>query len=165
MFGIGKKKKANNTTTNDQKSLYSTDNKQSLIDENYVHNQLMQQAKNEDQQTKFLQVQQEQQVHQQQQIQQVQQQQQQQATTQVAQQQVETPTTKEYADIPTNYSKKANIPVKRYRYTVLNSLGKKENGTMETETEEDHGSVEPDLEFRQSLKDFDEIISGNKEDR
>ena len=137
MFGIGKKKKANNTTSNNQKSLYSTDNKQSLIDENYVHNQLMQQAKNEDQQTKFLQVQQEQQVQQQQQIQQVQQQQQQQATTQVAQQQVETPTTKEYADIPTNYSKKANIPVKRYRYTVLNSLGKKENGTMETETEED----------------------------
>ena len=75
MFGIGKKKKANNTTSNNQKSLYSTDNKQSLIDENYVHNQLMQQAKNEDQQTKFLQVQQEQQVQQQQQIQQVQQQQ------------------------------------------------------------------------------------------
>ena len=137
MFGIGKKKKANNTTSNNQKSLYSTDNKQSLIDENYVHNQLMQQAKNEDQQTKFLQVQQEQQVQQQQQIQQVQQQQQQQATTQAAQQQVETLTTKEYADIPTNYSKKANIPVKRDRYTVLNSLGKKENGTMETETEED----------------------------
>ena len=39
------------------------------------------------------------------------------------------------------------------------------HGSAETETEENHGSAEPDLEFRQSLKDFDEIISGTKEDR
>ena len=150
MLGIGKKKKENNITSNDQKSLYSTDNKQSLIDENYVHNQLMQQAKNEEQQTKFLQVQSPQQ----------------QVTVQTIQQPVETtPTTKEYADIPTIYSKKANIPVKRFRYTVLNSLGKKETGTMETETEEDLKNFLQGLDYKvleikeRSSSDID--IGGN----
>ena len=37
-----------------------------------------------------------------------------------------------------NYSnKRVRIPVKRYRYTVINNMGKKENGTFEAETEAD----------------------------
>ena len=59
MLGIGKKKTTNNPIAGNQQSLY--DNKQSLIDDGSVHNQIMQQAMEEDKQTKFLQSQQQQQ--------------------------------------------------------------------------------------------------------
>ena len=132
MFGIGKKRAPESPGNNNQQSLYNNDNSQSLIDESYVHNKIMQQAIADDQQhTKFLQSQQQQSQVQQQ----FQPQQKQQPTNQISNIDV-IPTTKEY-DGSSNYSNKRNVPVKRYRYTVLNSLGKKETGTMETETEED----------------------------
>ena len=131
MLGIGKKKASNSTGTSNQQSLYNNDNNQSLLDENYVHNQIMQQAIADDQQANFLQAQQQiQQPIQPQTNVQIQKQANQQSTVDV------TPTTREYEGV-SNFSKKRTVPVKRYRYTVLNSLGKKETGTMETETEED----------------------------
>ena len=113
MFGISKKNEINSTHNNGQNNLYST------------NNQINQQAVADARQAKFLHVQQ-----QQNQVQNLSQQAIQQSTMNSV------PTTKEYEGV-SNFSKKAKIPVKRYRYTVLNSVGKKETGTMETETEED----------------------------